>query len=100
VLAVLFIIFMLLFSFDVFSMEGTSFEKTGGFLMQNIPTLILAILLAFAWKKEKVGGYLFIILGILFTFFFETYERWDTFLLISFPVILIGILFILNKRHE
>ena len=100
VLSLLFIFFILMFSFDVFSMEGTFLAKTGGFLMHNIPTIVLAIALAFAWKKEEMGGYLFIFLGLFSICFFKTYERWDTFLLISFPAILIGILFLLNKKHE
>ncbi|MFZ3054481.1 MAG: hypothetical protein WA091_00660 [Minisyncoccales bacterium] len=99
VIAVLFVILVLLFSFDVFSSEGSFLEKMEGFLIQNIPTIILALSLAFAWKEEKKGGYLFIILALAFTAFFKTYERMDTFLLISFPLILIGALFILNKKE-
>lgn len=95
IMAVL-ICFFVLFSLDVFSMEGTFLEKIVGFLMHNIPTFILILLLAFAWKKERIGGILFIILGIVFTFYFNTYQRIDTFLLISFPPILAGALFILN----
>jgi hypothetical protein len=89
-----------MFSFDVFSMEGTFFEKTGGFLMHNISTIVLAIALAFAWKKEEMGGYLFIFLGLFSICFFKTYQSLETFLIISLPMILIGILFILNKKHE
>lgn len=100
VIALLFLAFLVLFSFDVFGMEGTLFQKTGGFLVHNIPVIIFALLLVFAWKEEKKGGYLFIVLGIAFTFFFKTYQRIDTFLLISFPVILVGILFILNKQNK
>jgi len=100
IIALLFLAFLVLFSSDVFGMEGTFIEKMGGFLVHNIPSIIFALLLVFAWKEEEKGGYLFIVLGVAFTFFFKTYQRMDTFLLISFPMILIGILFILDKKNK
>lgn len=96
--SVLFILFLLLFSFDVFSMQGTFLQKAGGFLMHNIPTIIFAIALALAWKKEEMGGFFIILLGLFSVCFFKTYENAATFLTISFPVILIGVLFILDKK--
>jgi len=93
---ILLILFMLLLSFDVFGMEGSLLEKIGGFLIHNIPVFVLSLLLFFAWRKERAGGILFILIGLFFTFFFRTYQRIDTFLLISFPPILAGVLFILN----
>jgi hypothetical protein len=83
---------------DVFGIEGSFLEKIGGFLIHNIPVFILVLLLIFSWKKEKTGGIIFIILGLVFTFFFRTYTRIETFLLISFPPILSGILFLLHDR--
>jgi len=91
---------MFLFSLDVFGTEGTILQKMGGLLIHNIPAIVLILLLIFSWKEEKKGGYLFIVLGLFFTFFFKTYQRIDTFLLISFPMILIGLLFILNKKNK
>lgn len=100
VLAILFILFLALFSFDVFSMEGTIFQKTGGFLIHNIPVFILIFLLVFSWKYEKLGGLLFILAAIVFTFFFHTYQRTDIFLLISFPLLLTGLLFFLSGQKD
>jgi hypothetical protein len=100
VLAILFIAFIFMFSLDVFSMEGTALEKLGGFLMHNIPTIILIFALAFAWKNEKKGGYLFVVLGLLFTFFFKTYQVPATFLSISLPVIIIGLLFLWSGSRK
>ncbi|MFA5086637.1 MAG: hypothetical protein WC468_03590 [Candidatus Paceibacterota bacterium] len=93
-IVILFILFFSLFSLDVFSEGGTALEKAGGFLIHNIPTIILILALVFAWRNEKKGGYLFIILGLLFAFYFHTYQRIDTFLMISFPAILAGALFV------
>ena len=93
-IVILFILFFMVFSFDVFGETGTAMEKAGGLVMHNIPTIILVLALVFAWKNEKKGGYIFILLGLIFAFYFKTYERIDTFLMISFPAILAGALFI------
>lgn len=86
-------------SIDVFSMEGSLLEKIGGFFIHNIPVFILILLLVFTWKKEKTGGIIFIVLGAMFIIFFRTYQRIDTFLLISFPPMLAGFLFLLHDRQ-
>lgn len=99
-LSLLIITFFALFSFDVFSLEGTFLEKTGGFLMHSLPTIILILLLVYSWKEEKKGGYVFIILGLFSIIFFNTYQRIDTFLIVSLPIIITGILFILSKKNR
>jgi ABC-type sulfate transport system permease subunit len=65
--------------------------------MENIPALLLVIALIFAWKKPVIGGILFVIIGAFFTVFYNTYQRWDTFVLISLPIFLIGLLFLSNS---
>lgn len=100
VLAIIYTLFIALLSFDVFSMDGSIIEKMGGLLIENIPTILLLIALFFAWKKPITGGAIFIVLSILFTFFFKTYQRWDAFVLISFPLLLVGGLFLLNKNEH
>lgn len=64
--------------------------------MHLIPNFILAGVLYLAWKKEKAGGFIFILLGLGFTIFFNTYTHVMNFLLTSFPVLLIGVLFLLH----
>lgn len=94
-LAIFFISFLMIFSFDVFSMEGSFLTKIGGFLIHNIPVFFLTFLLILAWKKEKIGGLLFMFTGIVMTIFFRTYQDISTLLLISAPPIVIGVLFFL-----
>jgi uncharacterized membrane protein YobD (UPF0266 family) len=96
VLAIACIIFFGLFSLDVFSVDTSVSENIVGFLIQNIPTALLIIALVFAWKKPVIGGIIFVALGVFFTVFYNTYQRWDTFVLISLPLLLTGGLFILN----
>lgn len=100
VLAVVYALLIALFSFDVLSMEGSLLEKLGGFLIHNIPTFIILFALYLSWKKPMYGGATFIVISAFFTIFFRTYQRWDTFVLISAPILLIGVLFILNKENN
>jgi hypothetical protein len=95
VLAILFALFIVLFSFDVFSADASISQKAVGFLMHNVPTIAILLLLAFSWKYEKWGGLLFVALGGFFFTVFHTYQLIN-FLLISFPPMLIGFLFIMN----
>ena len=97
VLAILFIAFLSIFALDVFG-EGYGFlELLIALFMHLIPALILVGVLWVAWRREKVGGIIFVIIGFLFTIFFRTYSNLIGFLLISFPVFLIGFLFWINK---
>lgn len=92
ILAILYIIFITLFAFD----EPLS---SIGFLIHLIPTFLLIGVLIFAWFKPKIGGILFLSLGIVFAIFFKSYEEIISFLLIPFPLIIIGILFLFRKKH-
>lgn len=89
VLAILFNCFLGLFALDVF-------EEPQWYLalfMHLIPNFILAILTIVAWKQEKIGGILFILLGIVMSFFFHS-------LYIAIPVFITGILFLLYLKYK
>jgi hypothetical protein len=96
ILSLLWIAFFLLFSLDVFVEDYTFLEMLVGFFMHNIPTLILGGLTWLAWKKEKIGGIIFILLSIVFTIFFKTYTNIFSILTITGVPLLIGILFLVN----
>lgn len=55
ILAILFIVFLTLFSFDVFESGGTTGEIALAFLMHNIPSITVAVLLAIAWRHDLWG---------------------------------------------
>jgi len=97
ILTIIFILFLSLFSLDAFS-GGFGWEQLLGFVIHSIPSLILVGFLILAWKKPFVGGIIFLILGILFTIFFNTYREPLSFLFISGPVFLVGILFLLSAK--
>jgi hypothetical protein len=66
VLSILFIIFLALFSLDIFDMKLGFWGTIVGLLMHNIPVFILTIILIISWKYEIVGGIAFILAGILY----------------------------------
>lgn len=108
ILAILFILFLTLFSFDVFEPGLTAGQIALALLMHNIPSIVLTILLIFAWKREWLGALAFIIGGLAYiasiiwnslTTPFEWYHlSWS--LIIAGPAFLVGILFWLNWKRK
>lgn len=100
ILSIIFICFLTLFSLDIFG-NGYGFWATvGGLFMHNIPSMILTIVLIISWKREIVGGVVFILAGLLYIAMLvkggiEVYQLFWI-LPISGPAFLIGILFFIN----
>jgi hypothetical protein len=56
--------------------------------------------LALAWRWEWVGAVLFTALGVLYIVMFWGPDRWLAYLMISGPLFLIGVLFLLNWLYR
>jgi hypothetical protein len=96
VLGILIAIFISLFALDVF-IEGYSFWETiMALLMHLIPTVIFLVILGIAWRWERIGGILFILLGLLYITLFWDPDQLPAYLLISGPLFLAGIFFLLD----
>mgnify|MGYP001179480031 CR=1 FL=1 len=104
--SMLFILFLTLFSLDIFGNNYTFWETILGLLMHNIPSIILTILLIIAWKYELVGAIAFTLAGLLYivqiiinsiTVKFEWYYLSWAFT-IAGPAFLTGILFYVNWK--
>ncbi|MFA6461659.1 MAG: hypothetical protein WCV90_05285 [Candidatus Woesearchaeota archaeon] len=104
IMGIIFILFLALFSLDVFG-NGWGFWYTlGAFLMHNIPSFLLTIILIISWKYEIVGGIAFILAGIAYIVsilvtvisngFEWYYLTWAV--QISGIAFLVGILFLVN----
>jgi hypothetical protein len=96
ILSILVILFMIMFSFDVFGGNAPIGTKLLGFLMHNIPAIILTGVLILAWKWEVAGGILFILAAIAGTIFFRSFEGNPGSLIVLAPFCIIGILFIVH----
>ena len=101
VLAILFILFLMMFSLDIFDMDLDFWGTVLGLFMHNIPALILAAILAVSWKYEIVGGIGFIGGGLFYIGMLLKISEleWGMLIpiaLISGPAFLVGILFLVG----
>ena len=105
ILSIIFILFLMLFSLDVFAENLSFWEIALALFMHNIPALILLILVIISWKHELVGAITFISAGLLYIIWtfssvpIGTALSWS--LTIAGPAFLIGILFLIgwfNKK--
>ena len=99
VLAILFILFVSVFAFDAFTSEAPFIQELGRFVLQLIPTsFALIITLLISWRKPLIGGIIFILWGLAIAFYIGMIRGsvvFYTISFISFPVIVIGALFII-----
>ncbi|MGE5176008.1 MAG: hypothetical protein ACM3JJ_06485 [Hyphomicrobiales bacterium] len=99
-LCILFGLFLAVFALDVFSMKFTFWERIGALALHLTPTLIVLIGLALIWRHEWIGGILFPLLGIAYLVAGWGRMHWSAFALISAPLIVVGILFLINWRYR
>jgi hypothetical protein len=108
-LAILFILFLTMFSLDIFDGNYGFWGTVVGLFMHNIPSLVLLILLIAAWKREFVGAIAFGVAGLLYIATivvkainnqFEWYMlSWC--LIIAGPAFVVAVLFFINwKRRQ
>ena len=105
ILCILAILFVSLFALDSFGPGLTVWQQIGGFFIHLLPSFILTIILIVAWKWELIGGTILAVIGLGFTpmIFSMNYQMNHSIGLslgiiasITFPFILIGVLFILS----
>jgi hypothetical protein len=109
ILVILAILFVSIFALDSFSSERTFWQNAGAFLMHLIPSFILTGILIVAWKWEKAGGIILILIGLVFSVllfilnFGRNHSVWISLfivLMLCFPFILAGVLFILSAGKK
>ncbi len=97
VLGILFALFLSIFALDVFSEYGFPMVLVALF-MHLLPTLLLVGLLVFAWKKPFYGGIGFLVLAVGFALFFNREMELIGYLILSLPLLVIGVLFIVGAK--
>ena len=110
ILCILAILFISLFAADSFeNPEQTIWQQLGGFFLHLIPSIILLLFLIVAWKRELIGGIIFIVIGIVLSplVFMLNYNRthsvWislTVILTITLPFLLVGILFLISYSKK
>ncbi len=96
VLSILVILILLLFSLDVF--DGGPFHLVWlGFLIHNIPTIVLIVLTILSWKKPLFGAISLMLVGLVFILYMVINQGADSLypiLTIGLPLMITGILFL------
>ncbi len=104
IIGVAVILFLVTFSMDAFEGNEPIGLKLLGFLMHNIPALLLAGALIVAWKWEMVGGIIFIVFFLAGCYFFRSFAGNPASLAVTSPVLVAGILLVLSfartRRRE
>jgi len=108
IISILFILFLALFSLDIFGNNYTFWETVLGLFMHNIPSLILLVILIISWKHELVGAIVFALAGLLYLGMILRNIFTDLSLLyqlvwviqIAGPAFLIAYLFYLNYKRK
>ncbi|MCX6718251.1 MAG: hypothetical protein NTY81_01445 [Candidatus Staskawiczbacteria bacterium] len=105
--AVIFILFLALFSLDVFDGAYGFWGTALALFMHNIPSLILLAVLIISWRKEIIVGIIFILAGLFYIGLLFLNSRFEWYMIswmitIAGPAILVGVLFIINwlKRKK
>lgn len=101
ILSILFLLFLTIFSFDIFGNGYNFWETVIGLFMHNIPSLILLVVLIISWKHEIVGGIAFILAGLLYISWLLITRKPEWYMLswsliIAGPAFFIGVLFLIN----
>ncbi len=92
------ILFISLFSLDVFK-EGKDFWETlADLFMHNLPSLVMIIILIIAWRNELIGGILLMLGVLVFGIYLYLNNHVGVFVsvfMLGIPF-LIGALFVVN----
>jgi hypothetical protein len=97
ILTIIAILFVMMFSIDVFEGNEPLSKQLIGFLIHNIPAWILIGVLVVAWKWEIAGGSLFILCSLAGSLVFGGFRGNPGSLIVMAPFLLIGILFIVHE---
>lgn len=95
VLSLAFVVFLSLFSFDVFE-EFKGWQTILAFLIHMLPALILLAVAIIAWKHELVGTVVFIAAAIFYVAAVGFSRPWSWYAFVSGPAALVGILYFLS----
>ncbi len=97
ILALLFAVELAVLALDAFEGTISFWQKLLGFLIHLIPAFSVTAFLLIAWKYRLVGGVLFLVLGMIFTIYFNSYKTAFGFIMISTPLFASGLLFMMSQ---
>jgi hypothetical protein len=102
VLCIAFAAFISIFALDVFQKGVPAWQVALALLKHLLPTFVVLLVLALSWRREWVGGALFIALGLLYLLWARNrpFFGWYAVLSMAAPLFLVGVLFLLNWHYR
>ena len=102
IVSILFLLFLTLFSLDVFDSCSNFWNCSLALFMHNLPVIFLAVLFIIAWKHEIVGTVIFGLAGLAYIIITMIRVPWYLALswgmIIALPCFFIAYLFYLNWK--
>jgi hypothetical protein len=92
---ILFILFISLFALDIFDMQLGFWGTLIGLFMHLIPSMLLAIAVFIAWRREWFGALFFIGWAVWYVSFVRGFD-WSVYLIIAGLPALIGVFFLVD----
>jgi len=98
-----------MFSIDALNSELTLWQQILSLSMHLIPSFVLILLLLLSWKRELIGGIIFMIIGLGFSpiIFIHNFKMnqsiWmslGVILVITIPFVIVGVLFIVSHYRK
>ena len=93
ILSLLFVAFLSMFALDVFG-AYKGWELAIALFMHLIPSLVLLIATAIAWKYDLVGTVAFFGFAVWYVWWAGFDQPWSWYLLIALPVAIIGSMYL------
>ena len=96
IICILFACFISIFALDVFGENHGFWNTLLALLIHLIPTGLLLLILAVAWRWEWVGALFFSALGVIYFIAFRGRFHWSVYAIIAGPLFLLGGLFLIG----
>ena len=98
VLLIAFALFLVLFSFDVFEDGKSAGEIAIAFIMHNIPSAMLLLLVLVAWRREWIGALVCVLLAVAYVVWAWGQFPLSVYFVMAGPLVLIAVLYTVNWR--
>ena len=101
ILTIFIALFSSVFALDVFTESKGFLESLTALVLHLVPTLLVVVLLVFAWRRELIGVIAFA--GLAIAYVVVMWGRgfpWTTYAMISGALLLISVLFFLSWRQR
>lgn len=100
VLSLLFAGFISVFALDVFGAGYGFWGTLLALVMHLIPTAIILVVAALAWRWEWIGALAFLGLGLWYLVMTRGQQHWTAYVFISGPLFVLAILYFFNWQYH